>query len=132
MLSFKPQLHTIFSLLIVVLMGFLFKYYNGPEREWFNNYGAAVFYEIFWCLFVFLFWRSRKAARQIPLWVFSVTCALEFLQLWHPLALKQFRATFLGRTLIGSTFAWWDFPHYVLGCFLGWLCLQKFVDIAKN
>lgn len=131
MLPLTQQLNTIFSLLIVVLMGFLFKYYNGPAREWFNNYGAAVFYEIFWCLFVFLFWKSREAVRQIPLWVFSVTCVLEFLQLWHPPVLEQFRATFLGRALIGSTFAWWDFPHYVLGCFLGWLWLQKISSCQK-
>lgn len=131
MLPHTQQLNIIFSLLIVVLMGFLFKYYNGPAHEWFNDYGAAVFYEIFWCLFVFLFWRSRKAVRQIPLWVFSVTCALEFLQLWHPPVLEQFRATFLGRALIGSTFAWWDFPHYVLGCFLGWLWLQKISSHPK-
>lgn len=73
------------SLLIIVVMGFLFKYYTGPAREWFNNYGAAVFYEIFWCLLVFLLLPSRKAVKQIPLWVFAVTCGLEFLQLWHPL-----------------------------------------------
>lgn len=79
------RLYLIVYLLIIVVMGFLFKYYTGPAREWFNNYGAAVFYEIFWCLLVFLLLPSRKAVKQIPLWVFAVTCGLEFLQLWHPL-----------------------------------------------
>lgn len=113
------------SVLIVVAMGFLCKFYTGPFHQWFNNYGAAVFYEIFWCLFLFLLIRSREAVMAIPLWVFGITCGLEFLQLWHPLVLEQFRSTFLGRILIGTTFSWWDFPHYVLGCLLGWFWLQQ-------
>ena len=125
-------LYSIISLLIIIVMGFLFKFYTGPAHEWFNNYGAAIFYEIFWCLFVFLLLPSRKAARQIPLWVFGVTCGLEFLQLWHPPMLEQFRSTFLGRMLIGTTFSWWDFPHYVLGCILGWLCLRQLVAITPD
>jgi hypothetical protein len=126
----SQSLYTIISMLIVVAMGFLFKFYNGFAAQWFNNYGAAVFYEIFWCLFGFLL-VSHKAVRQIPLWVFGVTCGLEFLQLWHPPILEQIRSTFLGRTLIGNTFSWWDFPHYVLGCFLGWLWLQQ-LEVRGN
>ena len=113
------------NLLIVVAMGFLFKYYTGFAHQWFNNYGAAVFYEIFWCLFAFLFFRSRAAVIQIPLWVFIITCILEILQLWHPPLLEQFRATLIGKWLIGTTFAWWDFPHYLLGCIFGWLWLRQ-------
>ena len=119
------RLRIIFSLLIVVVMGFVFKFYTGPAHQWFNNYGAAIFYEIFWCLLVFLLVPSQGAVVQIPLWVFNVTCALEFLQLWHPPVLEQFRSTFLGRILIGTTFSWWDFPHYVLGCVLGWFWLRQ-------
>ncbi|WP_017318819.1 ribosomal maturation YjgA family protein [Mastigocladopsis repens] len=113
------------SLLIVIAMGFFFKYYTGLAHKWLNDYGAAVFYEIFWCLFAFLFFRSRAAVRQIPLWVFIITCILEFLQLWHPPLLEEFRTTLIGKWLIGTTFAWWDFPHYVLGCLLGWLWLRQ-------
>lgn len=117
---------SVVSMLIVIAMGFFFKYYTGPAHQWFNNYGAAVFYEIFWCLFAFLFFsKSRKAVWQIPIWVFIVTCILEFLQLWHPPLLENFRATLIGKWLIGTTFAWWDFPHYVLGCILGWLWLRQ-------
>ncbi|WP_460201009.1 ribosomal maturation YjgA family protein [Scytonema sp. NUACC21] len=126
MLSKKPpNLYILSSLLIVVAMGFFFKYYVGPAHQWVNNYGAAVFYEIFWCLFAFLFFRNQAAVWQIPLWVFLITCILEFLQLWHPPLLEEFRATLIGKWLIGTTFAWWDFPHYLLGCLLGWLWLQK-------
>lgn len=118
------NLRIMISLLIVIAMGFLFKFYSGFAHQWFNNYGAAIFYEIFWCLFVFLLVRNRKAVMQIPLWVFGITCTLEFLQLWHPLILEQFRATFVGRLLIGTTFSWWDFLYYGVGCFLGWFWLR--------
>lgn len=117
--------YTISSLLIVIPMGFFFKYYSGSAHQWFNDYAAAVFYEIFWCLFAFLFFRSRTGVRQIPLWVFIITCILEFMQLWHPPLLEEFRATLIGKWLIGTTFDWWDFPHYLLGCILGWLWLRQ-------
>lgn len=121
----KQTIFIIFSLLIVIPMGFLFKYYPGPAHEWFNDYGAAVFYEIFWCLFAFLFVRSGAAVKQIPIWVFVITIILEFLQLWHPPLLEALRATLIGKLLLGTTFAWWDFPHYVLGSVLGWLWLRQ-------
>jgi hypothetical protein len=127
------NLRIMISLLIVIAMGFLFKFYSGFAHQWFNNYAAAIFYEIFWCLFVFLLVRNRKAVMQIPLWVFGITCILEFLQLWHPLILEQFRATFVGRLLIGTTFSWWDFVYYGVGCFLGWFWLRQLkVSDAKT
>ncbi|KAB8334207.1 DUF2809 domain-containing protein [Scytonema tolypothrichoides VB-61278] len=126
MLSKPTQsFYIIVCMLIVITMGFFFKYYTGPAHEWFNDYGAAVFYEIFWCLFAFVFFRNRAAVNKIPLWVFIITCILEFLQLWHPPLLEEFRTTLIGKWLIGTTFSWWDFPHYVLGCVLGWLWLRQ-------
>lgn len=130
----NQQINIITSLLIVIGMGFFFKFYNGLGQQWLNNYGAAIFYEIFWCLFAFLFIKSRKAVSQIPLWVFLVTCILECLQLWHPPLLEQMRSTLVGRLLLGSTFSWWDFPHYAIGCILGWLWLWNIstTNYAKN
>jgi Protein of unknown function (DUF2809) len=131
MLRYRNQtILIIISVLIVVPMGFLFKYYYGPGHHWFNDYGAAVFYEIFWCLFAFLFFRSRVAVIQIPIWVFAITCILEFLQLWHPPLLEQIRASLIGKLLLGTTFIWWDFPHYVLGSVLGWLWLRQLHKIG--
>ncbi|HLO84500.1 MAG TPA: DUF2809 domain-containing protein [Nostocaceae cyanobacterium] len=121
----KQSLFLALSLLVVVAMGFFFKYYTGPANQWFNNYGAALFYEIFWCLFAFWWFRSKAAILQIPIYVFVITCIIEFLQLWHPPFLTAIRATLIGKLLLGSTFAWWDFPHYLLGCIFGWLWLQQ-------
>ena len=108
------------SLLIVVPVGFAFKLYSGPGSFWFQNYGAGVLYEIFWILVFFGIWPNKESVVVIPVSVFAGTCFLEILQLWNPPLLASFRSTFLGRTLIGTTFVIWDFPHYMLGCLLGW------------
>jgi len=123
--SLRTRLKTLLLLCIVVPAGFGFKWYKGPERWWFNDYGAAVMYEIFWCLLVFLAWPRRKEAGRIAFLVLAATCILEFMQLWQPSFLQIIRTTFLGASLIGTTFVWWDFPHYVLGCFIGWLLLRS-------
>jgi hypothetical protein len=117
------------SLCVITPLGFWFKVYDGPGRWWFYYYGGGVAYEIFWCLVVFFFWPKRKNAARIALCVFVITCALETLQLWHPALLQQIRSTFLGKALLGTTFVWWDFPHYALGSFVGWLWMSCIAEL---
>ena len=112
------------SLLIVTPLGFWLKLYSGPGQEWLNNYAAGALYVVFWCLASFFLWPRRELVARIAIGVFLATSALELLQLWHPWALEQVRATFVGRTLIGTTFAWWDFPHYAIGCASGWFWME--------
>ena len=118
------QTKVILSLLVVTPLGFAFKFYPESGNGWFNNYGAGLLYEIFWILLAFLFFHSKKSANVIPVYVFVITCILEFLQLWHPPFLVMIRSSFLGSALIGTTFVWLDFPHYVLGCLMGWIWLR--------
>ncbi|MBW4647813.1 MAG: DUF2809 domain-containing protein [Kastovskya adunca ATA6-11-RM4] len=117
--------YTILSLLLVTPLGFLSKFYSGVAAQWVNHYAGDVLYEIFWCLFFFLLIPSRKAVNHIPLGVFGVTCALEVLQLWKSPFLEALRATFVGRTLLGTTFSWGDFFYYAVGCLMGWLWLRQ-------
>ena len=121
--------YCVFSLLAVTPVGFGFKLYTGPVQWWFNNYGAGLLYEIFWILIVFLIFPKERLVRKILMWVFIITCALEILQLWTPFILRAIRSSFIGRALIGTTFAWWDFVHYAIGCFLGWLWLRWLVKL---
>ncbi len=120
----RSQTKVIFSLVVVIPLSFALKFYSGPGNWWFNNYGAGVLYEIFWILLAFLFFPSKRSANVIPIYVFIITCILEFLQLWYPAFLETIRSSFLGSALIGTTFVWWDFPHYVLGCLLGWIWVR--------
>lgn len=120
---------TLLLIAITVPLGFGLKYYSGPGHAWCNLYGAAVLYEVFWCLAAFLLFPSRKAIIPIAMIVFLVTCGLEFLQLWHPPFLEAIRSTRPGVWLIGNGFDWWDFPHYIMGCmsggFLMWFIHSK-------
>ncbi len=117
----------IYYLIIITPAGFLFKFYSGPAESWFNDYGAGLLYEIFWILVIFFFLPSRKAIKKIPPFVFVFTSVLEILQLWHPWLLEQIRSTFIGRALIGTSFSWWDFPHYAIGCLIGWIWIRQLV-----
>jgi hypothetical protein len=108
------------ALFVVTPAGFLFKFYSGPGAWWFNDYGAGLLYEVFWILVAFYLFPKEELITKIPIGVFVTTCMLEVLQLWHPPFLEAIRFHFFGKALIGTSFSWWDFPHYAAGCLTGW------------
>ena len=124
--------YIVLSLLIITPLGFLSKFYSGPFQNWFNNYGVGIAYEIFWILIVFLFWSRKKSINTISLLVFAITSALEILQLWQFEILEKIRSYFFGRVLFGTTFSWWDFPHYAIGCVLGWLWVSGLIRYSES
>ncbi|MCD4746448.1 MAG: DUF2809 domain-containing protein [Bacteroidales bacterium] len=121
---YKKRLRTLFSIIIITPIGFYSKFYNGPAHNWVNDSFGGTLYEIFWCLvFYFLFPKSKTWL--IALLVLIITCILEFLQLWHPLFLEYLRNNFIGRTILGVSFNWFDIPYYLLGSGIGWFWLKK-------
>ena len=115
MLNFlKNNIATLILIIIIIPIGFYSKFYPGPSKLWVNNSLSGVFYEMFWCLLIFLF---IKKPFQIAILVFLVTCSLEFLQLWHPFFLEKIRSYFIGKILLGNSFVWTDFIYYFFGCF---------------
>ncbi len=119
----NPRFLCCLVLLVVTPLGILSKSYNGIGREWINDYSGDVLYEVFWCVLVFFFLPKKKLIVPIAIWVFAITCAIEFLQLWQTPWLRSMRSTLIGKLLLGTTFSLPDFPHYLLGSFFGWLCL---------
>jgi hypothetical protein len=117
------RLPSILSFLFIVPVGLFSKFYSGPFQNWSNNSLGGVFYVIFWCLvFYFIFPRTKSC--KISLIVFAATCTLEILQLWHPLFLQMLRSTFIGKTVLGTTFTFKDFPYYLVGAALGWYWIK--------
>ncbi len=114
---------TIIILIILIPIGFYTKFYHGPFYYWVNNSLGGILYEIFWCLALLLF-LPKTRPYKIALGVFIITSTLEILQLWHPTFLMQIRRTFIGRTLIGTSFVWSDFFYYSIGCIIGFLLLR--------
>ncbi len=120
----KFKLVTLISILIVVPLGFASKFYAGPGAKWFNDSLGGLLYEVFWCLTISYILIKVKPWK-IAISVFMITCILEFLQLWHPVFLEIIRSTFIGRTIIGTTFIPSDFIYYTIGSITGWAILVK-------
>jgi hypothetical protein len=120
----KRRILILLSLLVITPLGLLSKQYSGFAQEWVNDYSGDILYEIFWCLLIFWFIPKKKAISPIAFWVFLVTCIIEICQLWYGSIPQSIRSSLIWRLLLGSTFVWWDFPHYALGSFFGWLWLR--------
>ena len=120
----KFRIVTLLSILIITSLGFASKFYVGPSAKWFNNSLGGLVYEIFWCL-VISFILIKSKPWKIAISVFIVTCILEFLQLRHSAFLETIRSTFIGRTIIGTTFVPSDFIYYAIGSLAGWILLEK-------
>jgi len=119
----RSRVYAVFSLAVVVSLGYYGKVYRGPAHHWVNNSFATIFYEILWCVLAFLV-RPRWRPAPIAVSVFGATCILEFLQLWHPPLLEWARSYFLGRSLLGTDFDPSDFVYYAAGSALGCLWLH--------
>jgi len=118
----KQRLVTSLLLIIIIPAGIYTKFYSGPAQHWVSDSFGGLLYEIFWCLvFYFLFPKSKPFI--VALMVFVVTCILEFLQLWHPAFLEMLRRNFFGRTILGNSFNWYDFPYYFIGSAVGYAVL---------
>ena len=106
-------------LAVITPAGFLTKFYTGPGSGWVASSAGGFLYVVFWiALLLALFPGLSRAAACAG--VAAATCAIEFTQLWHPPFLERIRANFLGHALIGSTFAWSDFPYYLAGALAGY------------
>ena len=109
-------------LIFLVPLGLASKVYQGPLKEWVNDFFGDILYESFWILLTILIWPNLSPVKA-AFSVFIATSFIEILQLWQPPFLQAIRATFIGRTLLGTTFVWWDFPHYFVGCAMTWVGL---------
>lgn len=112
------RIRVLIALALITPVGLATKIYDGPAAWWVRDYLGGVLYVVFWILAV-LWIRPGWSPRRVAPGVLLVTCALEFLQLWHPPFLEAIRSAAVGRALIGTTFVWWDLPHYVVGAVLG-------------
>ena len=120
----NQQKWSLIILLIITPLGFYTKFYSGPAAQWVNNSLGGSLYEIFWCLLFFIIFPQVKPL-IITASVFIVTCFLEVLQLWHPPFLELIRSSFIGRTILGTSFSWNDFIYYFIGSGVGYLILTR-------
>ena len=118
-----PRAKALVILVLLVPAGFGAKVYGGPGSELMNNSLAGSLYVVFWCVALFWVFPAINALVSVVS-VFSITSAIEFLQLWKTPLLDSVRDTFGGKTLLGTTFSPNDFAYYLFGAVMGLLLLQ--------
>jgi len=119
------------ALVVIIPAGYYSKIYSGPAQAWVANSLGGVFYEVFWCLVLAVFFPRTKPLIFAIVVFFTTTC-LELLQLWHPSFLESVRSAFVGRVLLGTTFNPMDFPYYAAGCLAGWFMLNVFARVVTG
>lgn len=119
----RALIKTIVLIVIITALGFSAKLVPHGEATWLSNQLAGLFYVTELSLILYLFFPDHFIILLV-IAAFLLTSLVEFMQLWHPAFLEPIRSSFLGHTIIGSTFSWLDFPWYVGGAVLGWLLLK--------
>lgn len=116
----KARLIALACVPAVIAIGLGLKWYAGPGRDFVNNWGpASVAYELLFMLLAFACFPRRSAIGRIAIAVFVGTCLIEFSQLLQWTWLNDLRGYSIVRLVLGSSFSWWDFPAYAVGCLLG-------------
>ena len=106
--------------LALVPVGFWLKYYRGGDEQWWaNNWGSSLAYEWFFMSLSLVVWPRRRAVAPVAIGVALATMMVEFGQLCQAPWLVAIRSTFVGRTVLGNSFSWWDLPAYPMACALG-------------
>jgi hypothetical protein len=114
---------TVVLIILVAALGVLAKLYPSEEAMWVCNHLAGTFYVVELALILHLVFPDHMSF-LLAMAAFLITSLVEFLQIWHPDFLESFRASFIGHTILGSTFSWLDFPWYLAGAIIGWGLLQ--------
>jgi Protein of unknown function (DUF2809) len=120
--SYRIRLIFLANILAIVPLGYIIRFSHSLP-EYFHDAGGSIAYQTFWILLV-LFIYPPANRRLTAIWVCVGSCAIEFLQLYQPPWLQAIRATLPGRLVLGTSFAWSDFPAYFIGSYLGWLWVR--------
>ena len=131
MFTRKATWITVLFIVGVAILGFLAKLLPVFEGTWIANNLAGLFYVTELCLVLYLIFPDHSSV-VLAIGAFLITGILELLQLWNPDFLEVIRSNFIGRTILGSSFSWLDYPYYVGGAILGTLLLQLLPGRTEN
>jgi hypothetical protein len=113
------------NILAIVPLGYTIRF-SHILPEYLHHVAGDIAYEIL--LMLLGVWCYPGANRRsISAWVFMVTCGIEFLKLYQAPWFQSIRTTLAGRLIFGSTFDWWNFGIYAIGCYLAWQWV-RFID----
>ena len=124
---FLQKMNTTWKVVILIIvigaLGIAAKLVPFAEGTWISHSLSGLFYVTELCLILYLIFPSHSSV-VLALAAFLITSLLEILQLWNPDFLEWVRSSFVGRSILGSTFSWLDYPYYLGGAVLGVLLLN--------
>ena len=100
--------------------------------DWWRGYGGGIPYVVFWITFCYAIWPEPRRLMAYAVGCTLATCGLEFLQLWQPPWLTEFRATTFGAALLGNAFTWHDIPPYFIGGVVGYALVWAICESRSN
>jgi len=118
-----PRKKLLLSLVIIAITGILSKMIHINTMPWINNSLGGSLYVVFFIflvLFAFPGWRPL----YVSFTVFALTSVLEITQILKYPFLEKIRATFIGHSLIGSTFNPLDFLWYLGGAIVALILIK--------
>jgi hypothetical protein len=116
--SYSKRLIFLVNILGIVPLGCVVRF-SHILPEYFHHVAGDIAYAML-LMFLGVFIYICADRRQIAVGAFLVTCGIELLKLYQAPWFQSIRATLAGRLVLGSTFDWWNFPIYAIGCYLGW------------
>ena len=120
---FTSNWKVILLIIVVAALGIAAKLLPFAEGTWISHGVSGLFYVTELCLILYLIFPDHSSV-VLALAAFLITSLLEILQLWNPDFLEWVRSSFVGRSILGSTFSWLDYPYYLGGAVLGVILLN--------
>ena len=116
------QRRALIAAFLTLALGFWIRF-TPAAPEWLRDSAGGAAYVMLWALLAAAA-RPKGGAAVPAAGAFLLTCAIEALQAWHPLWLDAIRRTTAGRLVLGTTFAWHDFPPYAAGGIASYVLLR--------
>jgi hypothetical protein len=110
----KRRLWSLLLLIVVVLAGYYLRYYHGPMQDWVHRLSGSLLAVCFWAFLLYLFLPSLRAM-PLAVTVCSFACAVELSLLIPQPLVTYVRGAFIGRSVVGPPFAWYDLAAYLAG-----------------
>ena len=110
----KRRLWAAAFLAATILAGYYLRYYHGPVQTWVHRLSGGLLIICFWAFLLFLFLPGLRA-KSLAMTITAFACGVE-LSLLIPLPLVTYiRGAFIGRSVVGPPFAWYDLAAYLAG-----------------
>jgi hypothetical protein len=110
----KRRLWSLLLLIAVILAGYYLRYYHGPQQDWVHRLSGSLLIVCFWVFLLFLFLPSLRAM-SLAVTVCCFACAVELSLLIPQPLVTYVRGAFIGRSVVGPPFAWYDLAAYLAG-----------------